>query len=141
MIVHGDDSMDDTTGDATDNATVEADEVLNKILDNAIEAHGSSARGVYAAIFSPAFFEKCINDALEGLKYDTLRDPVLSIERAEAGDTFSYSIFTMRETEPRRHAQHRLSRGFEVQFKSHSVKSMVLRHLRVPTSPRHRGYD
>jgi hypothetical protein len=51
MIGDGDDSMADATGDdAMDNATVEVDEVLDKILDNAIEAYGSSARDVYGVL-------------------------------------------------------------------------------------------
>jgi hypothetical protein len=44
----GDDAMDDATGDdATDHAMIEVDEVLDKLLDNAIEAYGLSARDVY----------------------------------------------------------------------------------------------
>jgi hypothetical protein len=100
MIVHGDDSMNDATGDdATDNATVEVDEVLDKILDNAIEAYGSSARDVYGAIFFKAVAENLISVALSGQKYDDLRDTTVRLERADASNTFSHSIFTM-QVEP-----------------------------------------
>jgi hypothetical protein len=65
MIREGGDSMDDATGDdAMDDTTVEVDEVLDKILDNAIEAYGSSARDVYRAIISPDLAKNRIDAAL-----------------------------------------------------------------------------
>lgn len=67
MINDGDDCVDGATGvvhGATDNATAE---VLDKILDNAIEAYGPSARDVYGAIF-PVLVKKRITDALSGQK-------------------------------------------------------------------------
>ena len=46
MIAHRVISVDDSTGDTANNATINVDKVLDKILDNAIEAYGSSARDV-----------------------------------------------------------------------------------------------
>jgi hypothetical protein len=119
----------DAMRDATDNdATVDVDEVLDKILDNVIEAYGSSARDVYTAIFSPAFFENRITRALAGLKYDTLRDTVVRLIRVEASDTASHAIFSMRGADDRP-AHDRRDLGFKVEFKSHTIRSMVLKHL------------
>jgi hypothetical protein len=139
MIGDGDDSMADTTGDdamadatgndAMDNATVEVDEVLDKILDNAIEAYGSSARDVYGAIFYPAGAESYITYALSGQTYDSLCDTVRHIRQVDAGSTCSHHIFSMQVTEPPRHAHLDTYCGFEVQFTSHWIKTMVLRQL------------
>jgi hypothetical protein len=123
----GGDAMDDTTGDdATNDATVEVDEVLDKVLDNAIEAYGSSARDVYRAIISPDLAKNRIAVALLFQEYDVLRKTVMHLQRMDTSNTFSHRIFSMQVTEP---LGPKTSLGFEVQFKSHWIKTMVLRHL------------
>jgi hypothetical protein len=134
-----DDAMDDETGvDATDDATgsgatnnvaVEVDDVVDKILDNTIEAYGSSPRDVYTSIQAPVLAQVRITTAMTSETYIGLRDAVLRLERSEAGNTFSHSIFSMHITEPLKSAHLRTSIGFEVQFKSHWIKAMVLKHL------------
>jgi hypothetical protein len=134
-----DDAMDDETGvDATDDATgsgatnnvaVEVDDVVDKILDNTIEAYGSSPRDVYTSIQAPVLAQVRITTAMTSETYIGLRDAVLRLERSEAGNTFSHSIFSTHITEPLKSTHLRTSIGFEVQFKSHWIKAMVLKHL------------
>ena len=89
--------MDDATGDdATDNATVDVDEVLDKLLDNVIEAYGSSARDVYTAIFSPGVAENEIARVLSGQQYDALRETVARIQQVAASNNVSYTTFSMK---------------------------------------------
>jgi hypothetical protein len=140
--VTGDDTTDDETGvdatddatgtDATNNVVVEVDDVLDKLLDNAIEAYGSSPRDIYGAIFSPALVKNSITLALWGQTYNDLRDTVVRLARVEAGNAFSDSIFSMQVTERPENAHLRRSLGFEVQFKSLWIKAMVLKHLEFP---------
>jgi hypothetical protein len=93
----GDDAMDDATGnDAMDNATVEVDEVLGKIVDNTIQAYGSSARDVYAAIVTLRLADKRITRALKDQNYNTLRDAVMRVHQVEAGTIFSHTIFSVK---------------------------------------------
>ncbi|KAN0102505.1 hypothetical protein V8E52_011877, partial [Russula decolorans] len=138
MIGDGDDSMDDATGDGTmagltgdnamDNARVlGVDGVLDKLLDNAIEAYGLSAQDIYGAIFSPALSEISIT-ALSRLKYDAFQETVMGLGLVDADNTFSHTIFSMKVKEPIGRAHLRSSLGFEVQFKSHWIQTMVLRH-------------
>jgi hypothetical protein len=58
-----------TRGDVTDNAraTITVDDVLDELLDNIIEAYGSSARDVYGAIFNPGLARTKIDKALTNL--------------------------------------------------------------------------
>jgi hypothetical protein len=65
------DERDDPMYDAT------VDEVLDMILNIAIEAYGSSARDVYLAIDNPTIAESSINNALEGMKYDGFHSAVV----------------------------------------------------------------
>ena len=91
-----DEVMNDVTGDdATDNATVTVDEVMDKLLDNIIEAYGSSARDVYRAIDDPAVARLRIDNALTGLKYDSLREAVAKIGVAESESILTHTIFSM----------------------------------------------
>jgi hypothetical protein len=123
----GDDAMDDATGDdAMDDTTVEVDEVLDKILDNAIEAYGSSARDVYRAIISPDLAKNRIDAALSFQEYDALRQIVMNLQRMDSSYTFSHRIFSLQVTEP---LGRKTGLGFEVQFKSHWIRTIVLRHL------------
>jgi hypothetical protein len=80
-------SMSDATGDdATDNATVTVDEILDELLDNIIQAYGSSARDVYAAILSPGLARLSIDEALRGLTLDSLCDGFTTYGFAESKD-------------------------------------------------------
>ena len=65
------------------------------------------------------------------LDYGTLREVITRVERAESGDSFSHTIFSMRETESPGRAHLRITCGFEVEFISHPIKSKVLRQLEV----------
>ena len=115
--------MDETTGgNATDNTTIEVDEVLDKILVNTIEAYGFSARDVYVAIFSPVVAKEGLIDAVSVQDYHSLRNIVRGLERTDAEHPFSHTIFSMDVNKG-------APRGFEVRFKSHWVKSLVLRQL------------
>ena len=119
-----DDATDDAAGDdATNNVTVEMDDVLDKLLDNAIEAYGLSPRDVYEAISLPALAKNDLIRALLGQTYYNLRDTVLRLERLEAGNEFSHTIFQIQAPLPETFT------GFEVQFKSHWIKTLVLGHL------------
>jgi hypothetical protein len=112
----------DERDDATYGASV--DEVLDKILDNTIEAYGSSARDVYSAIISPANAEGDLDTAIAGMNYNTLREAVQCLLRVEADtDETSHRIFSMRSTSA--------PRGFEAQFKSQWIQSKVLTHLEI----------
>jgi hypothetical protein len=122
-----DDATDNATGDdATDNATVEVDEVLDKLLDYTIQAYGSSARDVYAAIVSPRLADTRIIGALSGRKYEDLREAFARVQRLEAGDIFSHTILSMNAEGFPAHAN---GRDFEVQFKSHWIKTLAREHI------------
>ena len=98
-------------------------------MEHVIEAYGSSAQDVYTAIYSPTFFDGRINDAVDKLNYDTLREAIKRVGQTDPGDGVSHTIFSMQETESPGRAHLRLTRGFEVVFKSHSIKSKVLQKL------------
>ena len=133
----GDEPMDDATGDGDEAmtgdtancATIDVDKVLDKILDHTIEAYGSSARDVYNAIVFPTSADGLINDAVANLEYTTLREVIKRVEQIEPADKFPHTIFSMRETESPGRAHLRNTRGLEVVFKSHSIKSKVLKKL------------
>jgi hypothetical protein len=118
------------TSTETDNITVEVDQVLDKLLDDAIEAYGSSARVVYGAISFPALAKNRITRALLGQMYDDLRGTAMRLQQLEAGSTLSDTILSIQVTERPGNAHlptsktrdvrvTRTSLGFEVQFKSH----------------------
>ena len=127
----GDEAMDDATGDAAGNATVNAGGVLEKILDHTITTFGSSARDVYTAIFSPNSYLERIKTSLEALDYHSLHGIIARIEQSEAGSSVSHTIFSLEVTEFPRRAHLHFSRGFEVVFKSHTIKSMALKQLEL----------
>ena len=119
-----DDATDDATGDeATNNVAVEIDDVLDKLLDNAIEAYGSSPRDVYEAISCPALAKDDLIRALSGQTYYNLRDTVLRLGGLEAGNQSSDTLFQIQAPLPETFT------GFEVQFKSHWIKTLVLGQL------------
>jgi hypothetical protein len=97
------------------------DEVLDRILDNAIEAFGSAARDVYMAIFTPEAAEEDINDAMSNMDYNALDEAVRRLNNVEGGDN-SHRLFSMEVTDPTR-------RSFKVRFKSRYIRTKVLNHL------------
>jgi hypothetical protein len=119
------DERDDAMCDAT------VDEVVEKILDNAIESYSSSPRDVHEAIRGPDVTEMFINRALIGVKYNTLHDAVVRLRRVDPGtDAMPQCIFTMQVTvEPGSADLFTGYRGFEVQFKSRWIQTKVLREL------------
>jgi hypothetical protein len=123
----------DERDDAVNDATVEVDEVLDKILDNAIEAYGSAARDVYAAIFAPSLAEKEITDAMTGMNYEALRDAFLRLQQVDSGiddRTIWYRIFSMKVmVDPGRAHLTVGSPSFKVQFRSRWVQTRVSSHL------------
>lgn len=126
-----DEVMNDVTGDdATDNATVTVDEVMDKLLDNIIEAYGSSARDVYRAIDDPAVARLRIDNALTGLKYDSLREAVAKIGVAESESILTHTIFSMDPKQTIGNA-HNPKPGdlFAVKFKSLWIRTLVLGKL------------
>jgi hypothetical protein len=72
------------------------DEVLDRILDNAIEAFGTSARDVYSAIHNPGEAEMLIDNALRHLKYDDLQSAVVNMHKGEVLGDLTQRIFSMR---------------------------------------------
>jgi hypothetical protein len=105
------------------------DEVLDRILDNTIEAFGSSARDVYSAIRDPKKAEKRVDNALKDLKYDDLRRAVMNMYKVEAAiGELPYCIFSMRVNEARL-ARPGLVASFEVQFKSRWIQTRTLKRL------------
>ena len=128
-------AMNDVTGDdATDNAKVTADEVLDKILDDVVDAYGSSARDVYRAIYDPSVARELIDKALTGLTYDSLRKAVTAVLKVtgatESEHAVPHTIFSMYPTETIGNAYNpEAGRRFAVEFKSLWIRTLVLRHL------------
>jgi hypothetical protein len=114
----------DERNDATYGATV--DEVLDKILDNTIEARGSSARDVYSAIISPARAEKRIDNAIEVMNHNTLREAVQRLRRVEAdANEKSHCIFSMLVTSAAPRGFEDLN-GFNTRFSTTSGSYKIL---------------
>ena len=132
--IRSDGTRSHVTGDeAMDNATVTVDEVLDKLLDNATGAYGFSAQDVYGAISLPGLTQECIDEALRGLTYRSLREAVTKAGAAEPKDTVLHTIFAMDPTESIRNVHNpNPGVGFAVKFKSLRIRTMVLEKLYLP---------
>jgi len=129
--IRSDGTRSHVTGDgAMNNATVTVDEVLDKVLDNAIGMYGFSAQDVYAAISLSVITRKGIDNVLSGLTYHTLRDAVAKVGRDSAPDAVSHTIFSMEPTNPIGNAHDPIPGvSFTVDFKSRWIRTLVLGEL------------
>jgi hypothetical protein len=114
----------DERDDSKYGATV--DEVLDRILNNAIEAYGSSARDVYMAILDPTGEEIRIDLALKGMKYNDLHNAFMRMQIVAGVEDISHRIFSMHvKAEPAR-AHLTSTPAFEVHFRSRWVQAKAL---------------
>ena len=122
-----------TGDDAMDNTTVTVDEVLDKLLDNAIGVYGFSAQDIYGAISLPGLTQERIDEALRGLTYKSLCEAVTKVGAAEPKDTVPHTIFAMDLMESIGNAHGpNPGVGFAVKFKSLQIRTMVLGKLYLP---------
>jgi hypothetical protein len=124
-----------TGDDAMNNATVTVDEVLDKLLDNAIGTYGFSARDVYLAISVPRQARWRVDEALKGLTYNSLRETVEKVGLSSAEENVQHAIFSMDPTETIGTAHGDTPEDvtprdrFTVDFKSPWIRTLVLRQL------------
>jgi hypothetical protein len=117
------------TGDgAMNNATVTVDEVLDKLLDNAIGTYGFSARDVYIAILQPSYARNRIDEALAGLTYHSLREIVAKVGLDPDRATVPHRIFSV---DSRRGIGNAHFDGpyYTADFKSRWIRTLVLGQL------------